>query len=83
MLSTRARRGPPDDLIALYQVNQARLAPAPQMIAIVDDLLTTGCHFKAMKSVLAPLFLGVSIVGLFIARRIPDADFPDFEALDP
>jgi hypothetical protein len=74
-------RPTPDELIALYGINQTLSHPKPQLIAVVDDLLTTGCHFRAAKAVLSPLFPGVNIVGLFVARRVPDSEI-DFDSID-
>ena len=51
-------------------------APAPGALAIVDDLLTTGTHFQAVASVLSTRFLGAYIVGLFMARRVPETAAP-------
>jgi predicted amidophosphoribosyltransferase len=42
------------------------------MIALFDDVLTTGCHFRAAKSILEKSFHEVEIIGLFIARRAPE-----------
>ena len=67
----------PDELVELYRLEEALTEPIPSLIAIVDDLLTTGCHFKAMKAVLARRFPGVQVVGLFVARRVPNTDEPD------
>lgn len=63
----------PEDLEAWYQVDQSLLAPQPQALAIADDVLTTGAHYRAMAAVLGRTFPGVRIIGLFIARRVPDA----------
>ena len=50
------------------------------MIGLFDDVLTTGAHFRAASAVLKQSFPGVRIVGLFIARRVPEAaDIEDFE----
>lgn len=68
----------PEDLIGRYQVAMALAAPAPRVIALVDDVLTTGAHFKAGQAVLQQAFPAARIVGLFIARRVPEAI--DFEA---
>ena len=46
----------PDELIELYRLDESLAEPPPNCIAIVDDLLTAGSHFRAMKSVLAPRF---------------------------
>lgn len=58
-----------EDLIALYRINEDLADPAPQRILVVDDVLTTGSHFVAMKTVLHRRYPGAWIGGLFIARR--------------
>jgi len=64
----------PDDLEAIFVVDKLLLNGVRDMIVIVDDMLTTGCHFKAMKSVLCEHFPNNMIAGLFVARRVPEAD---------
>jgi predicted amidophosphoribosyltransferase len=72
----------PEDLVAVYRVDPALIAPTPQVILLCDDVLTTGCHYRAAHTVLRSAFPGVSIIGLFIARRVPEAvDFEDFDEL--
>ena len=72
----------PAEIEALYRVDGALTEPMPHIIALVDDLLTTGAHFRAAKSVLSTCFPDVAIIGLFIARRAPDtADLEDLEGL--
>jgi predicted amidophosphoribosyltransferase len=45
----------------------------PTNIGIVDDLLTTGSHFRAIKDKLLERLPHARIVGFFIARRaMPD-----------
>ncbi len=63
------------DLLGVYQINEAEAAPPPGALAIVDDVLTAGTHFRAMHTILGARFPGVKIVGIFIARRV----FPDDE----
>jgi hypothetical protein len=58
------------DLIALYQTDETLTAPTPQHIAVVDDVLTAGAHWRAMHHVLSERFPGVPIIGMFIARRV-------------
>jgi hypothetical protein len=73
-------RPAPHNLISNYVVNESCADPAPSTIVILDDVITTGCHFKAMKAVLSRRFPDASIYGLFIARRVPkavDFDFSD------
>jgi hypothetical protein len=67
----------PGDIFELYSLDPDLLAPAPTKIVVVDDVLTTGAHFKAAQRVLRETF-DVPIVGCFIARRVPEAI--DFEA---
>ena len=67
---------------ALYRLDEALTEPMPRIVAFIDDLLTTGAHFRAAKSVVSTRFPDVAIIGLFIARRAPDtADLEDFDVL--
>jgi predicted amidophosphoribosyltransferase len=58
-----------DELLANYMINEAACAPVPTQIAVVDDVLTAGSHFRAMHAALSARFPGVPIAGIFIARR--------------
>ena len=69
-------RLPPEERQKLYRLDDSLIEPAPNSIAVVDDLLTTGSHFKAMQAVLTQCFPSIPISGLFIARRVPDTDDP-------
>lgn len=42
--------------------------PAPKTVVIVDDVLTTGSHFRAAKMVLREQWPHLRVIGLFIAR---------------
>ena len=59
----------PEEIEKLYQVDEALLGSMQELIAIVDDVLTTGAHFRAAKSILSNQFPKTPVVGLFIARR--------------
>ena len=73
-------RPSPDELQGRYVLDTNLLVPKPHKIAIVDDLLTTGAHFRAMKAILTTQFPTVHMIGLFIARRVPTfADVEEFE----
>jgi hypothetical protein len=63
-----------DDLLPLYMIDDAVAQQAPARILVVDDVLTTGSHFVAMKTVLTNRFPGAWIGGLFVARRRPSDD---------
>jgi len=73
-------RPTPEQIQANYAIDQAIRDPNPQVIGLFDDVLTTGAHFRAASTVLQQSFPGVRIVGLFIARRVPEAAaFEDFD----
>jgi hypothetical protein len=67
-------RPSPDDLAQNYAIDVRLLNPPPTSIWIFDDVLTTGAHFKAMKKVLGEVYPGTPCIGIFLARRVPDAD---------
>jgi len=48
--------------------------PAPTTIAVVDDVITAGAHFKAMKRILSETYVDVKIYGVFLARRVPGTE---------
>ena len=62
----------PDEIYQRYKIDQAQLEPEPRSIAVVDDVLTTGAHFKAMQRILSEAFPAVPLIGLFFARRVPE-----------
>lgn len=66
------------ELRAVYKIDNQLADPAPTSIAIVDDMLTAGTHFRAMHAVLSARFPDAPITGLFIARRV----FPEPRAED-
>ena len=74
----------PADILALYTLDVDLQDPPPNQIAICDDLLTTGAHFKAAQEILRAAFPEAEIVGCFIARRVPEAIDIEafFEGLD-
>jgi hypothetical protein len=62
----------PEQLAENYYIDEAVANPAPRLIFVFDDVLTTGSHFKGVKRVLQERYLGVEVLGFFIARRVPD-----------
>jgi hypothetical protein len=72
-------RPPPAAWESVYEIDEALTGHTPKWIGIVDDLLVTGCRFRAMSNVLSRRFPEARITELFIARRVPEAiDFSDF-----
>lgn len=57
-------------LLDLYRIDETQADPAPRRLAVVDDVLTSGTHFRAMHALLGGRFPDVPIIGLFIARRV-------------
>lgn len=73
-------RLPPNEWIAAYSIDETLAMPAPTWIGIIDDVLVTGCRFRAMSNVLHARFPHARITGLFIARRVPEAiDLSEFD----
>ena len=67
----------PSEIVNVYKIRKRSNRPRPKLIAIVDDVLTTGAHFKAMENILSDQYPGVNVIGLFLARReIPLWDSP-------
>jgi hypothetical protein len=44
--------------------------PAPDIVVLFDDVLTTGSHFKGIEIVLGERFPGVTVFGLFSCARL-------------
>ena len=62
----------PHQIEALYRIDEEFAAGLKPCVAIVDDILTTGAHFRAAKSVLSMHFPQQEFIGLFLARRAPE-----------
>jgi predicted amidophosphoribosyltransferase len=72
-----------EELLANYELDERVCDPAPTEIAIIDDVLTNGTHFKAMQRILSHRFPRARIVGMFYARRaLPVVDAADWLDLD-
>jgi predicted amidophosphoribosyltransferase len=57
------------------RANLRLVEPAPELqpsrIFVLDDVLTTGAHFRVAKDALCSAYPGVAVIGLFVARRVP------------
>lgn len=71
----------PADRAQYYSIAEEFADPTPEIVVLFDDILTTGCHFKAMELVLKDRFPDVTILGLFLARTVrPTEDSDDLFA---
>ncbi len=66
-------RPKPAELEARYVIDRNLLQPVPQIIAVIDDMVTTGAHFVAVRNMLQRALPDIQIVGIFISRRVPEA----------
>jgi len=62
---------PPDYYMNIYKVICPENYEPRNGILLVDDVLTTGSHYKACKNLLLQQFGNIAVYGLFIARSIP------------
>ena len=68
-------RKKPEDLRSNYRFDEQQFAQLPQSVGIVDDLLTTGSHFRAMKDMILERSPECRVVGFFVARRAIPSPF--------
>lgn len=69
----------PEELMTLYEIVEHE-APPYDLILIIDDVLTAGAHFRAMKDTILQRFPGKRVIGLMVARAVHDAA-ADFDVL--
>ena len=70
----RSARLRASDIEAMYGIDEALEAPSAGLVVVVDDLLTSGAHFRAAQRVLSRRFPDIDVVGLFLARRVPEPE---------
>lgn len=58
-------------LAQYYEIDEALSDPEPTNIAVFDDILTSGAHFRAAKRILLRRFPDAKIFGFFVARVAP------------
>jgi hypothetical protein len=58
------------EILENYEIDESLAVPEPTTVALFDDILTAGSHFKAAKRLLSNRFPEVRVVGIFVARRI-------------
>jgi hypothetical protein len=72
-------------LRAITRINEAHAAaPLRTNIAVIDDVLNSGKHFKVAQELLTQRFPGVPVIGIFVARCIRKNPSVDFDVVsDP
>jgi predicted amidophosphoribosyltransferase len=73
-LQTSGDRISLQELLEIYEFVEPNSSLYPVKIAIVDDVLTAGTHYRAMHTILAEKYPDAEIIGLFVARRILPTD---------
>jgi hypothetical protein len=69
---------PGTSIIARAASYPVLLTPSPPLVC--DGVLTTGCHYRAVRSDLAARFPAANFIGIFLARRVPQP--PEFEPVE-
>lgn len=68
----------PHELRANYCFNEACFNNFPASVGVVDDLLTTGSHYRAVKDMILERSPNCRVVGFFVARRAIPSAFEEF-----
>ena len=58
------------ELRAVWRIDDALADPPPRRLCVLDDLLTTGLHFKVAQELLAARFAPAGVAGIFLARSL-------------
>jgi len=61
---------PPKELIRNYEIVAHPGYLPRKYVVLVDDMLTTGTHFKACKNLVLQAYPNVNVVGIFVSRRV-------------
>jgi hypothetical protein len=68
-------------LRAITRIDEAHAAAALRAtIALVDDVLNSGKHFKVAQELLSQRFPGTPVIGIFVARCIRSDSLVDLDA---
>ena len=60
----------PEDRASTYQLKLENVPSNTKCIVLVDDMLTTGSHFKGAELAIKQQLPKANIIGLFVARRV-------------
>jgi len=77
-LSSEARLTPKERLNT-YMLDKEKILSDLTNVLIVDDVLTTGSHFKGIELAIYSVLPSVKVTGLFVARTVRVNPFEDFD----
>lgn len=60
----------PGQLARILETDEDQAKPEPGLIVVVDDVITTGAHFLAARSLFQQRFKSVEVRGVFVARTV-------------
>jgi predicted amidophosphoribosyltransferase len=58
----------PRERSGLLRLDETKATPKPNAVVIVDDVLSTGSHFRAAKMIVREKWPSMRVIGLFLAR---------------
>ncbi|MEO1089335.1 MAG: hypothetical protein AAFX81_01780 [Pseudomonadota bacterium] len=59
-----------EELMEVYSIDEKLIEPRPHRIAIIDDVLTVGRHWYAVKERIVEAFPAAEIFGIFVSRAV-------------
>lgn len=68
----------PEELKQQLNVSSAQIPDDVERIILLDDMVTTGCSFRACKDLLLDQYPGRSVYGLFVSRRVIPNPFTEW-----
>ncbi|WP_151613986.1 hypothetical protein [Sinorhizobium alkalisoli] len=72
---TKTDRRDRDALRASLAIDPRFTSNPRQQVVLLDDVLTTGCSFKVCKEMIVEIWPASSVIGVFVARRVPTNPF--------
>jgi hypothetical protein len=76
---TKTDRRDRDALRASLAIDTRFVGNPRKQVVLLDDVLTTGCSFKVCKEMISEIWPESSIIGVFVARRVPQNPFADLD----